>query len=336
MRLNILLDVKIFLLTRIKKLLKSIKKREKKITNHIKFLIWKRKNLDTKFFSSKDFLNSNKNLPKKLAVCVCFYYKESKFQYLKEVCNNLVQLADRVDITIITNENNEDRIKFLRENLNSILKNFNVYSVQELHHPYLLPWAHYAVMRKKILDDSFTHFMYTEDDILTSKENIIYWIKAREVLKKFKLIPSFLRIEQNLLNKNFYSTDIMKKMDFKKIPKVFSEDKSLAFSNVLNPYSAIYFLDRELMLEHLNSPSSSPDFGFFNQEIRDAFPIRERAALALMYYNVPEGFLNRYVIPVNAKNKAIYEYCFLKHLPNNYANDPSKQIAKIKVNEIFY
>ena len=36
----------------------------------------------------------------------------------------------------------------------SILKNFNVYSVQELHHPYLLPWAHYAVMRKKILDDS--------------------------------------------------------------------------------------------------------------------------------------------------------------------------------------
>ena len=72
--------------------------------------------------------------------------------------------------------------------------------------------------------------------------------------------------------------------------------------NVLNPYSAIYFLDRELMLEHLNSPSSSPDLGFFNQEIRDAFPIRERAALALMYYNVPEGFLNRYVIPVNAKN----------------------------------
>ena len=129
---------------------------------------------------------------------------------------------------------------------------------------------------------------------------------------------------------------MMKRMKFEKMPKVFSDSENISFVNVLNPYNAIYFLDRELMLEHLNGSSSNPDFGFFNQEIRDTFPIREKAALGLMYYNVPEGFLNRHVIPVSAKNKTVYNYCFVKHLPNNYVNDFSKQIAKIKVDDIFY
>ena len=342
MKFNIFFNIKVFFLIKIRKLLKSARKQEIKINNTIKFLFWKQKNNHSNIFLSKDFLdnqksiNNEKYLPKKLAVCICFYYKESKFKYLKEVCNNLMQLASEVDVTIITNENSKDKLKILKENIDPIIKNFNIYNAQEFQDPYLLPWVHYTVMRKKILDKSFTHFMYTEDDILTSKENIIYWIKGRKALEKFKLIPSFLRTEENALDKNLYSTDMMKRMKFEKMPKVFSDSENISFVNILNPYNAIYFLDRELMLEHLNGSSSNPDFGFFNQEIRDTFPIRERAALGLMYYNVPEGFLNRHVIPVSAKNKTVYNYCFVKHLPNNYVNDFSKQIAKIKVDEVFY
>ena len=39
--------------------------------------------------------------------------------------------------------------------------------------------------------------MNLEDDISISRENIIYWTKARILLKEFNLIPSFILTEKN-------------------------------------------------------------------------------------------------------------------------------------------
>ena len=55
----------------------------------------------------------------------------------------------------------------------------------------------------------------------------------------------------------------------------------------------------------------------------------------LIYKDVPFGFLNRYVLPVNLKTCRVNEYCLIKHLPNKYIYQKT-QYGKIKVHNIFY
>ena len=122
------------------------------------------------------------------------------------------------------------------------------------------------------------------------------------------------------------------------MPKVFSNQNDLAFTNVGkdSSYQGCYFMDKDLMLEHLNGPSSQPDYGFFKKEIRENFPTREKANLGLMYAYVPFGFLNRHVIPVSINKKEVYDYCLIKHLSNRFVNDKNSKHGKIKINELFY
>ena len=86
-------------------------------------------------------------------------------------------------------------------------------------------------MRKKIADNSFTHFMYLEDDIRVTKENIVYWLNARKALKIYNLIPSYVRTEINFKDKEVYVVDSTKKNYFIKIAPL---NKNLGTENVLN------------------------------------------------------------------------------------------------------
>ena len=51
-------------------------------------------------------------------------------------------------------------------------------------------------MKKTFVNKSHSHFMFLEDDIIINNENIYYWLFFRKILKKFKLIPGFIRYEK--------------------------------------------------------------------------------------------------------------------------------------------
>ena len=331
----------IYILKKIRIIFKSLGKREHKVNNYIKYLFWKKRNdiFKLNYDDSLNYLPLNseeisKLLPKKLAVCVTFFYREEKINILKKVCKQFVNLADDIDVTIVTNENNVTKITVLKKNIEEVLKNFNIYSVQDLQHPKFLPWSHLTIMRKKIADNSFTHFMYLEDDIRVTKENIVYWLNARKALKIYNLIPSFVRTEINFKDQEVYVVDSTKKNNFKKMPKVFSKIKDIAFTNLLFPHQPIYFYDKELMNEYFNEPPSDPDFAI--PAAKDHYQgIVERLDLMLTYHNIPQGFFHRAVVPVDLKNKIIKSYCLVEHLSNKYANQKS-QFAVIKVKDLFF
>lgn len=331
----------IYILKKLRIIFKSLGKREHQVNNYIKYLFWKKRN-DISELNYDDTishlpLNSeeiNKLLPQKLAICVTFFYREEKINILKKVCKQFVNLADDIDVTIVTNENNDKKITVLKKNIEEVLKNFNIHSVQDLQHPKFLPWSHLTIMRKKIADTRFTHFMYLEDDIRVSKENIVYWLNARKALKIYNLIPSFVRTEINFKDKEVYVVDSTKKSNFKKMPKVFSKIKDIAFVNLLFPHQPIYFYDKELMNEYFNEPPSDPDFAI--PAARDHYQgIVERLDLMLTYHDIPQGFFHRAVVPVDLKNKIIKNYCLVEHLSNKYANQKS-QFAVIKVKDLFF
>ena len=83
----------ISILKKIRIIFKSLGKKEHKLNNYIKYLFWKKRNdiyeLEYNDEVSSLSLNSeeiNKLLPKKLAICVTFYYREEKINILKKVC----------------------------------------------------------------------------------------------------------------------------------------------------------------------------------------------------------------------------------------------------------
>jgi len=272
----------------------------------------------------------------KLSVCITFHYAEERLQYLAIVCDKLVDIAPEVHLTIVTNTDKSDEIQAIKGVINVHKFEFNFLIPVGLGHPYLLAWSHLPVFKKQFEDESFTHFLYLEDDIGINLENINYWLNARKLLKPLGFYPSFFRKELNSADNNWYSTDVMTKMSLYDCPSI-DIDETNSFIGIVYPYQGMYLLDRELLKEHLYGPSSNPDCEHNNTGLLRIHPpqIREKAALCLTYMSVPEGFRSRNLLPFDKNNRQIKSYAMIDHLPNNYTNNPNHSIGKIKVTDLF-
>jgi hypothetical protein len=268
--------------------------------------------------------------PQKMVICVTFYFVKEKLEYLKKISDHFCDLGGKVIVYIVTNTQNKIEIELIKEVV--INKGFevNFFVPTGLGHPYLLAWSHFSVFRELSKDESISHYMYLEDDILITRKNIAYWMESKEQLKAFKafnIIPSFLRVEQKDSDLRWYSTDSTQQSYLTKLPRIKLSDNYYYF-NLPQPYQGMYLLDKELMLEHLASMSSNPDFG--------PWGIREKAAQGLTFINVPKGCYSRNFIGYKADIKKIDEGCLIHHTPNNYANNPSPagKIGTIPVDEL--
>ena len=262
----------------------------------------------------------------KLAIAVTFFYNEDKFSFLQKIFSQYKHLAKSVDAHIITNSCKEDQHCIIRSLLNEADIPITIHCPTLLGHPYLLCWSHLSVFRTLFAEDnSITHFLYVEDDILIRKRNIIYWLEGREMLREYGLIPSFLRYEKKDDDFAKYSTDITFSTLYSKLLHTKAK-KDYVFINFHQPYQGLYLLDRELMAEHLNGPSSNPDSGIWS--------IREKAAQGLTYANVPEGFYSRNLVGFDTLKFSVDPECLVHHLPNNYANNPGTPFGKIPYQDL--
>jgi len=262
-----------------------------------------------------------------MAICITFHFDGGRIQYLKKTSDHFASLATNLDLTIVTNTTRDEDLSQIERAIQTKGFAYSFFVPTGLGHPFFLTWSHLSVFRKLYTDQSITHFMYLEDDILIREENIRYWIQAREQLRPHNLFPSFLRVEQKEGDSCWYSSDCASQMRFEKLPKVRVSDK-LSFININFPYQGMYLYDRELMSEHLSGVSSNPDFGIWGT--------REKAAQGLTFVNIPKGFRSRNVIPYDRKRGQIDQQCFIHHLPNNYANsdDPRNKLGQLPVDQI--
>ena len=171
--------------------------------------------------------------------------------------------------------------------------------------------------------------MYLEDDILIKKENMEYWMEGRELLKPFNFYPSFLRVEKKLEDdEKWYSSDARAHWDISQFPFL-SVAKDYVFITPQHPYQGMYLYDRELMLEHLNGPSYSPELKL---PFDTLIGIRERANIGLSFTGVNEG-KTRNLIGFNLISNSVDKRCLIHHTPNNYVNMQSYQW--ISIDELF-
>ncbi len=273
----------------------------------------------------------------KLAVCITFFYKEERVKYLTEVLDNLSSFSFSVNVTIISNNLPVDfKLVLGNYNLSNSQLTIDVFAPFGLGHPLLLAWSHYSVFKEKILDESYTHFLYLEDDIKFTEKNFNYWVQKREQFSYENVFPAFFRYEINPENV-FYSTDVLSPISLYDC-KIVKSDLGEYFINIPFSYQAMYLYDRSLMNEFLNSSDFNPDFEHTvsNSIIKPAtFKIREKAALGLTYINVPSGFWTRTFLPYDFNLNRISEECLIHHIPNNYVLDLNNEIGNVKLNSVF-
>ncbi len=328
----------IFFLKKLRKLLKSIGKLENNIIEKIVLL---EKENKSKFnysiiknnnpSNSEYQINQKKNYPKKLAVVICFYFNEKKLNILKKTINEINSYRFNVDLTLITNQLLNKQKKTLN---NFIHPKIRIYEAKEMPDADLLPWYSINVMKKKYENKTFSHFLFIEDDILITSQNICYWIYFRKILKKINLIPGFLRYEN--FKKDLYAVDYEKKISFNKCPKLRIKNTNITLINPRYPYSAMYMMDRDLMKNYLKSKATKIDFSFTNNFLKSKAPIKELLNVSHTFLNIPKGFFNTILIPLD-KNKEISNYCLIEHLDLKYANSRKLKnmgFGKIRIKDL--
>ncbi|WP_091952413.1 hypothetical protein [Bradyrhizobium shewense] len=249
---------------------------------------------------------------------------------------------EALDVVIITNTDQDEAVELIRD-LSAPLfrslparskstKTLSIESFPKLANPWLLPWSHKHLVSERFLSagSAYTHFIYVEDDILLSFQNFCYFTHYREILKERRLIPSFQRIEYNDADNRLYLVDQVGVADLNSRNRV--DLDGYAFVNLDYPFNAMFILDRELALEYVETPS-------FDRErsklVRPEWDVACRAAMGLCFESPPEGFLTRYVSPVDPSTLSAPSWSWVYHLPNNYAKDRLKPFAKTRVDQQF-
>jgi len=304
----------IFILEKFRKFFKSIGKLETKVIDRI----INRRNKTEKKFVLKDYhfrkVVEKKYKPKKIAIVLCFHFKKNR---LKTLNKNIIEIASynfNTNLTVITNNLKKKNELELRKILKKKVKKYSIIMVKNLPDENFLPWHSINIMKNKIKDNSYSHFMYLEDDIIVNSKNISYWIYFRKVLKKINLIPNFIRCEA--YKGKLFSVDNPKKLIKKNNPVVFAENKEFGFINSKYPYSGMYLMDRELLKNFLKSKAIKIDFSFNNRVMKSLYPIKELVNISYAYLDVPTRYHNKLVLPF-MKNK-IPEFSIIKHCDLKY------------------
>lgn len=255
-------------------------------------------------------MSLDNNSPKKLAIAVCCHFNEARLSYLDQISAHFASLGSEVMVVIVTNTSNNAEIEKLESVISGKGFNYQFFTPDTLGHPLLLTWAHFPVFKELLQDESFTHFMYLEDDTLITRRNMSYWMEGRELLRSYGLIPSFMRVEKKLHDDQWYSSDCPYPFYVYALPRI-KVSENFGFINFPELYQGMYLLDRELMIEYFSGSTYSPNSGVWG--------IQEKAAQGLTFANVPKGYTTRNLIPYELDILKIDERCLIHHVPNNYA-----------------
>ena len=251
----------------------------------------------------------------KISVHIVYYNpsrEKKKITKLKKVCHSYLSLSKRTKIFVHTVNKNKDiinkRIKFIFHNLHN-------------KHPHKLTWVCRKLMFKQ--RNKFDFFIYGEDDIVFNKKNFNYWLKYKDLCIRNNYNLGFLRVEKRAKDNKLISSDQVKKI------KYFCNIEDKLFAKPENANYSIWIYDQNEFKKF--TKTKYWNFKFKIKTISGVLLIREMAAIGWH-----SEIMNRYkatLIPF--KNKKLNKNSFIKHISNNYANNPAGLFGTISIDKIF-
>ncbi len=267
-----------------------------------------------------------------LLVTTALAYREARLPYFLDMIRCFAEMpVRRVSFFIYVNTDDADALRVV-ENLLAICRApdrvMEVRPRVGLDNPFALCWQHKELFEAEFLPGDYTHFIHLEDDMRFNLQNLHYFLGAREALRPFGLIPSFIRYEWNYTQSAAFATDQVHPIRKGDFPVIDAGDHY--FTLMTSVYCACFLMDRELATEYIASRS------FDRERSREVFnwEISERAAMGLAFESPPEGTYSRYTVPV-AKSPAWPAPCsWVLHWPGNFTNDPDTPLGSRRMDDI--
>ena len=274
--------------------------------------------------SSQDITRSNAPMfsgtvsDTRLIATMPLLYRPNRLIYFLDQVRCLAEYdAQFVDLRIVTNtfdSCHKEVVMNLLRPFESARFRITIQSFWNDNDPKQMTWVHKKMITDEFLGSSeFTHFIYLEDDIRLSRQNMGYFIETRPILRPSGFIPGFVRYEFNFSSLRLYTSDIVRSADIAG-QTLCVEGGTFVMAN--NPYCATYILDQELAEEYVRTDSFDPE----RSAASCRWPSTERSAMGLCFENVPPGHHSRFKIPVDIGKNIPGIGCLIHHLPNNFTN----------------
>lgn len=256
-------------------------------------------------------------MDKTICIHICFFYIESRLEYIRKILEETNNYKYKSDIFIHTN------VSELPENVLSIYKNGKIviFSYDFTNEdPFYLSWKCRPVLVSQRND--YDIFMYIEDDILVPKKAIEYWEKKYAALSINGHNLGFLRIEVDSEGNEFV-TDLRNHLW-----NICDINGNKYCINDENSYCAFWIYDKDVFNRWVESSHYdlnnvyTPNDGW-------GYKIREASAVGLNGRYT--GWYKDTVIPV-LENNTLDPDCRIYHLPNNYIG--SGEWARIPFGEV--
>lgn len=262
------------------------------------------------------------NRVRSLVIAVTCFDSGSNRISLHHIARDWANLAGKVKVFIITNNPSNRVIEaFCAENSGL---DVTVVVPNHIGHPYLLTWIHREIFREQFVQDSeVSHFLYLEDDIMFTQDNLEYYLEGLSQLGPLNLIPGFLRFEIGPNGKR-YAVDVLVSDPVLALPRVVARE-DYWWVNLRFAYQGFYFLDRNLFQEFMESESFGPDAGIWR--------IRERATQGLTFEKVPKGCFSRNFVGYRPGGH-VDERALVHHVSNRYVRIKSTRFARILASEV--
>lgn len=271
---------------------------------------------------------------------------QNRYGYLSQVLYELNNIdLKSIRINIISNSREVEEVLTRLDQLKNIKFHFfEKYSKMNTIHnspwtyndsesPWLLTWEHKKIMLQDLevaTDNSL--FLYLENDMKFTQQNLEYWLESRKDLKATKLVPSFVRVEHSQIRDKLLALDYIGR-SASKISEIstYMSNRYL-YAQLANPYCAIFVLDLDLAIEYSRSKAIEEKS---SRELSE-WDIGARAAMGIQFVDVPKNFSSRFVVPIK-KNGNYYQVLsssLIHHLPNLYSRVESIEKELLPIDRI--
>jgi len=276
-------------------------------------------------FANKDLMNVNKvsfSLIKILVSVAAFWTPGRNLEYLFRLLDEyeLSYPTNVFSIHVLIDTNSKELAKILSNRRpTQHTREVRVWSLEELGgDPEYLPHKHRPYWEDR--EDDFDFFIFTEDDILFTREAFEVYVERRKTLQSKGWTFGWIRVETwGVDNETLVALD---NVESRASMLVFETPDGLLWSEPSSPYTAHYVLDRDELRKMIEDKSKIWLTGF---------PAIDKRANIAMGYNFKysgslisnpfgaKGWQSRALVPISRDCKVEQTGGIVRHLPSKYA-----------------
>ena len=286
----------------------------------------------------------------KFLILVTAHDPLSRFDALLKTLKGYSELPGVKNVFIFIDYEHESDAEILKELLepNVRIQTINVIVASEDWQGFTLTWAHKNLLREAVVNKIYDFYIYTENDMVFTSENFLYWFYWKDRLKKLNLEPGFCRYEDyksklvpfdnhRVWQLNKQTDAVWGERPYEVQSYLTPNDEFLGFVTLGNPYAGMMILDQEMAEEYIISPSSDFIKSFELTQFR-CWPTADRSSMGLAFEKLRPGQEHRRAVPLvkNGDRVQIAPCGLLEHCDTKYSKELEEQLGSVlDISEMF-